>query len=298
MRNYHFIINPKSGTGNFEARRSIIEKFFQDRPENHEIHLTEYAGHAYELSLELGLSENDVIVCVGGDGSINETARALMHKPAILGVLPVGSGNGLARHLGIPLRIAGALQVLVQDHRIQMDVGELNGHPFFVTAGIGFEAEVAYLFSKRTIRGIIGYTTEAVKLFPQYRSKTYRIKTPSGEREEQAFSLTLANSSQYGNNAIIAKHASVMDGLLDLSIIHGYPKILGPQIGLSLMTNSLHQSRYYESEQVPRAIINGTKGQKQTHAHIDGDSVLLKFPLEAIIRPQSLNVIVPENRIL
>ncbi|UTW63240.1 YegS/Rv2252/BmrU family lipid kinase [bacterium SCSIO 12741] len=298
MRFYHFVINPKSGTGNAQQQRALIEKFFSGRAEKMAIHFTEYPGHAHELALELGKTKEDVIVCVGGDGSINEIARALMNKPATLGVIPVGSGNGLARHLGIPLKSILALEELVKDHSIAMDVGELNGHPFFVTAGIGFEAEVAYLFSKRSIRGILGYTSEAVKLFPQYRSKTYRISTPDGDRDTQAFSLTVANSSQYGNNAIIAKHASVMDGLLDLSIIHSYPKILGPQIGLSLMTNNLHQSKYYESEQITRVQIHGTEGEKKTHAHIDGDSVLLTYPLEAIIRPKCLNVIVPKNKIV
>ena len=139
-----------------------------------------------------------VFVAVGGDGSINEIAKALVNHQSTLGIIPIGSGNGLARHLNISFDMEKALETIINGVEIKMDAGILNGQHFFVTAGIGFDAEVAHNFSQRNTRGLLGYVKETLKLYPLYSPSLYQITADNQLKKRKAFSVTIANCSQYG----------------------------------------------------------------------------------------------------
>tara|TARA_B100000508_G_scaffold93424_1_gene72987 strand:- start:1933 stop:2817 length:885 start_codon:yes stop_codon:yes gene_type:complete len=293
MKEYYFIINPKSGSGKRQKSIDLINEVFNKKNIRYQIKFTEYAGHAIEIARSVCNNENYIVVAVGGDGSVNEVAQGLMGGKSSMGILPQGSGNGLARHLKIPMATQGALEVLLSGKSITMDAGTFNGNPFFVTCGIGFDAEVSYNFSKRTTRGLVGYVKESVALYPTYQSKKYRIEANGKSVENEAFSITVANASQYGNEAVIASNASVSDGLLDLCVIKKYPKIFGPQMGIRMFMKNLHNSKYFVGTPTKEVRIKNCNNELECHGHVDGESVVTQFPIEVKIIPKVLNIVVP-----
>lgn len=272
-----------------------VDQFMTEKGLKFKIKFTKRPGHASTYVAKKKGDPDKVFVCIGGDGSINEVGRALINEKNQVGIIPMGSGNGLARHLGIPLDVKGALNTLIHGETIKMDVGFINDRPFFVTAGVGFEAEVAHHFSQRQTRGLIGYVKETLRLFPTYKPREYHISSSSIDKKVKAFSITVANSSQYGNDAIVAHRASVRDGLLDLSIIKSYPKVFGPQVGLRLFMANLHQSRYFRGKQADRFEIDGLMGEMNCHTHLDGDTYDMEFPLKANVLKEGLKIIVPKG---
>lgn len=294
MKHYYFIVNPVSGNKNVNLLLDQISDFMNRKNESFEIKLTEKAGHAIELSEQVKQNKNYVVVSVGGDGSLNEIGRGLVGGKASIGIIPVGSGNGLARHLGISLNVTSALQQLLSEKEIKMDVGFLNDQPFLVTAGIGFDAEVAYNFAKRKTRGLLGYVKETIKLYPGYTANMYKITSPEIETTVKAFSITIANSSQYGNDAVIAHEARVDDGLLDLCVIKSYPKVFGPQIGLNLFIKNLHNSKFYETIKTKSITIESSDLHKTCNIHIDGESIRTNYPVTIRIQEGAIRLVVPK----
>lgn len=296
MKEYVFIINPVSGSGNKQKTIDCIDKVFGGEKLNYSIRLTEYAGHAKEIAENLSKNSNCVAVAVGGDGSVNEVAQGIMGGKASMAILPQGSGNGLARHLKIPMAIEPALLSLLDGESVLMDAGSLNGKSFFVTCGIGFDAEVSYNFSQRSTRGLLGYVAESLALYPLYRAKKYRIISNNELVDRDAFSISIANASQYGNDAVIAKDASVVDGLLDLCIIKKFPKILGAQVGISMFLKNLHQSNYYIGQKINELIIESLGNDQFCKAHIDGESIETSFPINIKVLPKSVRIIAPKSK--
>lgn len=292
---YIFIVNPIAGT---VQKQQIIKEMKNSLHEQNiafEILYTEYSGHAKELASQYKHASNTIVVCVGGDGSINEVGSGLLGGNTPMGIIPFGSGNGLARHLKIPLQPVQALQHILKGTTIKMDVGLLNDLPFFVTCGFGFEAEVAHNFSLRKSRGLLGYVKEIIKLYPTYSAESYKVTADDEVKVRKAFSVSIANSSQYGNNAVIAREASVTDGKLDLCIIKSYPKVFGPHMGISLFMNNLHNSSFYRGKKIEEVVIEKLDQASTVHGHLDGEAIKIKLPIKVKCIPNAVQVIVPKN---
>jgi diacylglycerol kinase (ATP) len=219
--NICLILNPKAG----HLRRNPgvireVQKFAAERGGRVAFQMTTGAGHAVRLAAAAAEEGCDLVVAVGGDGTMNEVARGLFGTAAALGLVPCGSGNGLARHLGIPLRPADALRLLEQGPRVAIDVGRANGHPFLCAAGVGFEVHIAALFNRRQRRGFFSYVATSLREWRAYIPASYRIAGPELEPfERTAFTVAVANAAQYGNGARIAPTARIDDGRLDLVAI-------------------------------------------------------------------------------
>lgn len=245
MRNkIAFIINPISGIGKKKDIPGLIQKGLNANLFDPEIVLTKHQGHGTELASEFVSRGFNYVVAVGGDGTVNEVARALVHTDCALGIIPVGSGNGLARHLGIPTDIVKAILGLNHSEPISMDYGLVNGHPFFCTCGTGFDAYVSTEFAKGKRRGIMSYIEKIITGYFSYKSQNCHLKGTDIDLSVKAFVLTFANASQWGNNAYIAPQASVQDGQMDISIMSNFPIIAIPSLALQLFTKTIDKDLF------------------------------------------------------
>ncbi len=217
----------------------LDRKFFET-----EIVFTQYRGHGTFLAKEFVDRGFQIVVAVGGDGTVNEIARSLIHSETSLGIIPIGSGNGLARHLGIPMNIKKALQQLNLSESIYMDYGLVNGRPFFCTCGTGFDAYVSTEFAKGKKRGLMRYIEKVITGYFSYKSQNCQLKGNGIDLKVKAFVLTFANASQWGNNAYIAPQASVQDGKLDISIMSSFPIIALPTLALQLFAKTIDKDLF------------------------------------------------------
>ena len=197
-----FIVNPISGTQDKEAiLKEIEEKIDKDLFEV-TISKTQYAGHAFDIATEAVNNKVDFVVAIGGDGTINEIGRALIHTETAMGIIPCGSGNGLARHLHIPMDVSNAINIINEANVRAIDYGIISGHPFFCTCGVGFDAFVSLKFADSGKRGLLSYLENTLQESLTYKPETYEIENSTGTVKYKAFLIACANASQYGNNAI------------------------------------------------------------------------------------------------
>lgn len=238
------------------------------------------------------IGQYDIITAVGGDGTVNEVASAIVGSDTTLGIIPYGSGNGLSRFLGIPLDIQKAVETLNTQRIETIDSAKLNGQSFFNMAGMGFDAHISDLFAGNKRRGFYSYFKSSVKEVLSYKSQHYYIDIDGKEYEREAFMLSFANSSQYGNNAHVSPKASVQDGLIDVCVVKPFPLYKFPEMGIRMFNKTADKSGYVE-------IIRG----KNIHVrrgepgpiHLDGEPQLIGTEAEIYIMPKSLNVIVGES---
>ncbi|MFD2574317.1 diacylglycerol/lipid kinase family protein [Spirosoma soli] len=282
------IINPLSGTTSV-AQKAVLRDSFMRRAEAlgyaPEAVLTEYPHHATELAKDAIQRGINRVLAIGGDGTINETAQALRRSATALGIVPIGSGNGLARHLGIPLNPQKAIERALNGRPVVIDSGEINGHPFFCTAGLGFEAYVAHAFAKQPIRGLPTYIRTAFRAFWAYRPEQFVI---DGQKKE-LFSLTFANAGQFGNNAWMAPTANIADGRLELCEIRPFPVQLAGLLTWRLFNKTLNQSAYWHGRSVTKATVQA-EGPLLIHA--DGEPITLPTGrVDVLILPGSLLVL-------
>ncbi len=255
-----------------------------------EICITQSAGHATDLSAEAARLGIDVVVAVGGDGSVNETARGILGTDTSLGIIPTGSGNGMARHLGIPMNFKKALQVLNMATKDRIDTVSVNEHFCIGTFGIGFDAHIAHLFSMSSSRGYLTYVKLVLGEFYKYPPHQYNLIIDGKSVFVEAFLLTFANSSQFGNNAVIAPFADAKDGLLEISVVKEFPAMAAPHLIYRMMKNHLYRSRYFEGSQGKYIVV---KNNQELKGHIDGEPISFLTDIEIKINPLSLNVLVP-----
>lgn len=288
-----FIINKFSGTGFNPDQEKMISAACKIHAWDHDLAYTERRNHATSLAIQAVSSGFDAVVAVGGDGTVNEVAQALLNSPVCMGILPKGSGNGLARHLGIPLRMNLALECLFKSQTIQMDAFRLNGMLSLNVSGIGFDGYIADLFKMDKKRGLEGYTRLVLSEFMDFTEFEAELTSDEKVQRRNAFVIAIANSSQYGNNAQIAPAASVQDGLLNISVLKKVPPYRLDFI-YSFFTGTIEQSAYCETFRVAHASI-------QLHApmyfHIDGEAAGRSDQFEIEMLPASLRVMVPFNRI-
>lgn len=284
-----FIINPISGTSKKENLPLLIEERIDRQKFLPEIIFTERAGHASEIAREAVQRGYSVVVAAGGDGTINETARELVNTDVALGIIPFGSGNGLARHLNIPLTAERALHAINKNNVISIDTGSVNNHAFFCTAGVGFDAHIGKVFAVAGKRGFGTYIRKCVNEFVSYKAKPYKLIFREGEIAEKAFLITFANTAQYGNNAKISPHADIQDGLLDICILSGFPAIYAVDLGRRLFTGSMDRSKFMKIVKTESVIVCR---EEAGPVHIDGEPAEMGAELTISILPSSLKVLV------
>lgn len=243
-KNIAFIINPISGTSDNRLLPSIIRQHLDLEQFEYEVFFTQKGGDATTIATQCVENKFDIVVSVGGDGTMNEIAKSLIHTDSALGIIPAGSGNGLARHLSIPINVEKAIKHLNNSEIINIDYGLVNKKPFFCTCGTGFDAYVSAEFAKAQKRGMITYLEKMVSSYLNYKLQTYRLAGEGVSFENKAFLITFANASQWGNNVFIAPEASVQDGLLDVSVISNFPNIAIPGVLLQLFTKTIHRDLY------------------------------------------------------
>lgn len=239
-----FIINPFSGTGKKEDIPALIQKILDVQLFEPEVVFTGYRGHGTELAKAFVEEGFNIVVAVGGDGTVNEVGRSLVHTNTSLGIIPIGSGNGLARHLGIPMNTKKAIKQLNHSEPILMDYGLVNDRPFFCTCGTGFDAYVSTEFAKGKKRGIMSYIEKIITGYFTYKSQNYHLQGEGIDLNSKAFVITFANASQWGNNAYIAPQASVQDGKLDISIMSNFPIIAIPTLALQLFAKTIDKDLF------------------------------------------------------
>jgi diacylglycerol kinase (ATP) len=288
-----FIFNPHSGSNRRNPRlRDRAIAFIKERGLDATVVSTERPRHATELARQAVAEGCGLVVAIGGDGTMNEVASALVDTPAVFGLIPCGSGNGLGRHLGIHKAGQGAFRTLLEGQPLAIDTGIINGFPFFCAAGMGFEALIAGRFSLLTSRGFSGYLRAAATAWWNYQPEHYVIHQDGQARPVEAFTLAVANSSQYGNNAYIAPDASVHDGLLDLTAV---PRVnllnAGPLIW-RLFNGSIKRVAKVTHLQGAQFVIERTK---PGWIHTDGEPRATTARLEITLKPRSLRIMVPAS---
>ena len=282
-----FIINPISGTG----KQKGIEKFMIKHLENFEIIYTQKAGDATRISKEAANDNIDAIIAVGGDGTVNECLNALVNTNTALGVIPCGSGNGFAYHIGMERNIEKAVIQLKNTKIEVIDSCTANGFPFVNVSGIGFDSHIANLFLTLTKRGFVNYVKLVIREL-SYKAKEYTINYNNIERKVKAYIIAFANASQYGNDAKISPMANFQDGLLDFVILKEFPKWKIPFFLLKVATGKAHLSRYVEIIQCQKMTISA----ENTLLHLDGEPFKARNPIEVTILPKSLKILMPNGK--
>lgn len=289
------IINPISGTGSKRGFKEMIAEHLEADGFDVDVQLTTCAGDATRLAALAVEKDYYGVVAVGGDGTVNETARALCGSRVALGIVPAGSGNGLARHIGIPMDVKSALRIIARRAVRPCDYATANGHPFFCTFGVGFDAAVTHRFSNSGTRGLLTYLTSAVTEFVSYREEHYHIEADGRKAFElEAFVVACCNASQYGNNAMIAPYASITDGLLDLTIIHKGNPLTKMLVGAELMTGLIMKNAMIDTLQVKNAVITR---HSDGPAHIDGEPVNMPARIEVKTHAGQLNVFTNDRKL-
>ena len=277
------IINPIAGTSRNSDAESRIRNWVEKNCTGCNIELTEYSGHAQKIAIK-ALSEGfNHFVVAGGDGTLNEVATAIYgNKNVSLGIIPLGSGNGLALHLRLPLNIEKALQIAFSNNTIASDVGLLNGTPFFSVAGVGFDAMVAYKFSQMKGRGLINYIRAVIKNYPSYKATIFTVDSGEKPYTDKLLMISFANSNQFGNNTSLSPDASLSDGMINICLMKKVPVVAAAFLSPLLFFKKLNKTRYLK---IIKAASANIVVQLPSYYHIDGDS----YPLEKTeIRLQTL----------
>lgn len=285
-----FVVNPISGTQNKELILSLLDEKMDKKKYSWDVMCTERAGHAIEIAAQAALQRTDVVVAIGGDGTINEIARSLVHTETALGIIPCGSGNGLARHLQIPMEPKKALEVLNEGISDIIDYGKINGTSFFCTCGLGFDAFVSLKFANAGKRGLLTYLEKTLQESLKYEPETYDLETEDGTSRYKAFLIACGNASQYGNNAYIAPQATLTDGLLDVTILEPFTVLDVPSLSFQLFNKTIDQNSRIKTFRCKKLCIHRTKPGV---VHFDGDPLQTSANVNIEIIKKGLRVIVP-----
>ena len=283
-----FIINPISGTHSKDEIPALIETRLDHERYDYEIQLTGYAGHATEIARNCVARGIDAVVAVGGDGTVNEVARALTHSETALGIIPCGSGNGLARHLCIPMDAKKAIDIINACNIELFDYGVINDLPFFCTCGMGFDAFISLKFAEAGKRGPITYVENVLKEGLKYKPETYQVESDDGAHRYKAFLIACANASQYGNNAYIAPGATMKDGEMDVIIMEPFDALEAPQIAADLFMKTLPNNSKIKTFRTRHLHIHR---EEPGAIHFDGDPIMTGTDVDVHIEPQGIHIL-------
>lgn len=294
MKNIAFIINPISGTQQNAKRKlpKLIDKELDHTQWLPNIVFTEYAGHATELARQFAVMGFDAVVAVGGDGTVNEVAQGLRDTQTALAILPMGSGNGFARHMNIPMQPARAIQLLNHSEPIRCDYGLANDKLFVTTCGTGFDAQIADRFANSKKRGFKTYIENVVKDLLTYKSQTYHIVGQDIDITHKAFLITFANAAQWGNDAFIAPKASVQDGKMDICMMSSSALLGAPGLALRLFTKSIDNSLFMDTIKAKEVMLYR---EEEAPFHIDGDPVKMPKDIHIRIVEDGISVLVEKR---
>lgn len=284
------IINPVSGISNKERIRHVLHEKLQDSHLDYTVMFSEFRGHGTQIANEASENGLDAVVVVGGDGSVNEVAKGLVNTNVALGIIPTGSGNGLAHFLHIPFNLSKAIDNIKAFRIKKIDTFTINGNFGCNLSGVGFDAKVAVEFSKVKRRGFWSYFRIVLQEYLTYKSQSYVLEFDGKTINRKALMVCFANSNQFGNNAIIAPDASADDGLIDICVISKVPLVEAPVMGTMLISRLINKTHYAEYFKTHEVILHKPES---TPLHIDGDPVDSGNTIHAKVNPLSLNVIVP-----
>lgn len=285
-----FIVNPISGHHNKNHFPYLVETHIDKNKYDYKIVFTEYANHASELTMQAIDDGYEYIAAVGGDGTINEVAKCLIGKEQTLIIVPFGSGNGLANHLGLPFKLDKHIKEVINNGKVyKIDTATMNGIPFISIAGIGFDALIADYFAKDENRGFITYAKLVTEKYPSYRQKEYTLILDDSKTIEcKPFFVTFANSSQFGYNAEISPKASVQDGLIDVCIFKK-PNILEvPIVATYFLAKQIDKSNFIDIYKAKKIQVIRKVNEV---ANIDGEPIEMSKDIIVEIKPLSLNIL-------
>ena len=292
MKKIVFLVNPNSGVNH--SRKALLKDYaaqvLDAEKYTWEIIFSKSAGHLFELSKSAAENGADIIVAVGGDGTVNQVAKGMFGSSSVLGLVPAGSGNGLAHHLNIPVDIPASLEVINKAEEKIIDTCSVNGELFVSIAGVGFDALVAKKFAETKRRGFLSYLNIVTNEYTWYRPRKYKLNIDGKIYKREALFVSFANTNQFGYNTIISPDASIEDGLIDVCIMKKVPLLLAPGIIGLLLTRKIDSSGYVE---IIRAKEVSFTRRKNRPVNIDGEPVKLTPELTVNVNPASLRVLVP-----
>lgn len=288
-----FVYNPTSGTIRLIPVIPIIERFVNRDLYDFSIVSTQYRGHATELARQYAAQNYDAVIAVGGDGTVNEVGCGLIETNTALGIIPCGSGNGLARHLGISMDPFKAVKWLDKSIFSEIDYGMIEDHPFFCTCGVGFDAKVTDTFSKAGTRGVLTYMESILKEIATYKDKTYKLSFDNSSETFDCFIVTCANAEQWGNNAFIAPTASLRDGLMDVVVIHPFTPLDAPLLAFQLFNKLIDRNPKVTVRRCAQMTITR---DSEGPAHYDGEPVTLGKEIHVRMIEGGLKVLIPNKR--
>lgn len=288
-----FVYNPISGNRRLIPVVPIIERFVNKDLYDFSIITTDHKGHATELAREYAAKKYDAVIAVGGDGTVNEVGCGLIGTGTALGIIPCGSGNGLARHLGIPIDPYKAVKWLNKSIFTDIDYGTINGQPFFCTCGVGFDAAVSDSFSKAGTRGVLTYLESVFLKIATYKDKLYKLSFDNSSETFECFVVTCANADQWGNNAFIAPTASLQDGLMDVVVIRPFTALDAPILAFQLFNRQLDRNDKVTIRKCNRLTITR---EEEGPAHFDGDPIYLGKDINIELISHGLKVLIPDKR--
>jgi diacylglycerol kinase (ATP) len=285
-----FIINPHSGVERNKQLQGMIEKTFSLQEFIYTFHETQHEGHATEIAKTLALANYTIVVAVGGDGTVNEVAKGIVHTQTALGIIPKGSGNGLARACGIPLQTLAAIKVLHKGYMRTIDVGMANNNIFVSNAGVGFDATITQVIKNETARGLKMYVRKTVFNFFSYKPQVYKVNINGEQHAEKAFMISVANGNEFGNGFIIAPTATLNDAELDVMIIKPLTIFTAVQVAVRAWRGNLHTFHKVKYQAGTHIII---ENENLKHFQVDGELKTCDKKLEVQVLAAALNVIVP-----
>ncbi|MBQ4292730.1 MAG: diacylglycerol kinase family lipid kinase [Muribaculaceae bacterium] len=294
MKKITFIVNPVSGVKSKAKLLDRIRELMPLKDCEWRMVTTESPGHATELAAQAASSGSDVVVAIGGDGTVNEVARGLVGSSAALGIIPFGSGNGLARDLGVPMKPEEALSYILDNVNLsnRIDCCIINGEKYFCTAGVGYDARVSADYARRNKeghRGLITYVRAAVRKW--FENKTRRITMSIDDTtnvEVDSLLVTFANASQYGNDAFIAPRASMRDGLIDVVVVKPISLWSVPRLVVQLFRRCVDKNKHVEVYRAKKVILTTATDEP---FHYDGENGQPSSRFEVEICPAALNVV-------
>ncbi len=287
-----FIANPISGTHDKQPIIDSLPGFLDAEYFEWSVEWTDHRGHAAELAQQASADGIDVCVAIGGDGTVNEVARSLRHSNTALAIIPMGSGNGLARHLQIPMDPDGALRVLSECQIEALDYGLINDIPFFCTCGMGFDAFISEKFAGSGKRGLMTYIENTLRGGLSYQPETYELEIDGMKEHYKAFLIACGNASQYGNNFYIAPQASMSDGLLDVTLIEPLNVLEAPQLVMQMLNKTIDTNSHVRTFQCQSLHVHRTQPGV---IHYDGDPAEAGNDIDIRLVPKGLRVVVNKN---
>ena len=296
MKNIAFIINPVSGSKDTQNAKRKLPKLIMQLLDKEQwlpnIAFTEYAGHAAELAHQYARMGFDAVVAVGGDGTVNEVARGIRGTQTALGMIPMGSGNGFARHLNIPIRPNKAIEMLNHSEPISVDYGMANDKLFVSTCGTGFDALIADHFAGSNKRGFATYLQNVLHEAFSYQPQTYHLVGDGWDVTHKAFLITFANANQWGYEALIAPKASVQDGKMDIMLMSSHAILGSASLALRLFAGSIDDSHFMDTLRAKEVTL---ERESAAPFHIDGDPVEMEKDIRVRIVPDGLKVLVEKR---